>query len=82
MVAVSLFGTSDLAALTYFHLSRDSPHEAVGFTVERDYLSQSGQFAWLPAVMFANLGSRSPPEGHAAFAPMSHYRMNTLRQRI
>lgn len=82
MAAVVLFGTSDFASLAHFYLKHDSQHEVVGFTVERDYLPESGKFEGLPVVPFEDLRHHFPPDRHAAFAPMSHYRMNTLRQRI
>jgi hypothetical protein len=50
MAAVVLFGTSDFASLAHFYLKHDSQHEVVGFTVERDYLPESGKFEGLPVV--------------------------------
>ena len=82
MAAIVLFGTSDFASLAHFYLKHDSPHEVVAFTVERAYLPKCGEFERLPVVAFEDLCSRFPPDQYAGFAPMSHYRMNTLRQRI
>lgn len=82
MAAIVLFGTTDFASLAHFYLTHDSPHEVVGFTVERDYLPTCGEFEGLPVVAFDDVSSRFPPDRHAAFAPMSHYRMNTVRERI
>lgn len=82
MADVVVFGTSDFASLARFYLTHDSPHEVVAFTVERDYLPESGRFEGLPVVPLDELPGHYPPDACLAFAPASHYRMNTLRERI
>lgn len=82
MAAVVIFGTSDFASLAHFYLRHDSPHEVSAFTVEREYMPASGEFEGLPVVPFDEIEATFPPAHYAGFAPLSHLRMNTLRERI
>jgi sugar O-acyltransferase (sialic acid O-acetyltransferase NeuD family) len=82
MADVVIFGTRDLASLAHFYLRHDSPHRAVGFTVHRQYVPESGEFEGLPVVPFEELEERFPPDAVSAFAPLSHRRMNRLRQEV
>lgn len=82
MAKVILFGTSDFASLAHFYLQHDSPHVVAAFTVEREYMPESGEFEGLPVVPFDEIADVFPPTRYAGFAPMSHFRMNRLRERI
>jgi sugar O-acyltransferase (sialic acid O-acetyltransferase NeuD family) len=82
MADVVIFGVRDFASLAHFYLRHDSPHNVVGFTVHREYLPESGEFEGLPVIAFEELESRFPPERVSAFAPLSHRRMNRLREEI
>jgi sugar O-acyltransferase (sialic acid O-acetyltransferase NeuD family) len=82
MADVVIFGTRDFASLAHFYLKSDSPHRVVGFTVHREYLPESGEFEGLPVVPFEELESRFPPNAVSAFAPLSHRRMNRLREEV
>jgi len=82
MADVVIFGTRDFASLAHFYLKNDSLHRVVGFTVHREYLPESGQFEGLPVVPFEELESRFPPHSVSAFAPLSHRRMNRLREEV
>jgi hypothetical protein len=39
MAKVVIFGSSDIAEVIHFYLTRDSDHEIVAFTVDRDYIT-------------------------------------------
>jgi sugar O-acyltransferase (sialic acid O-acetyltransferase NeuD family) len=54
----------------------------VGFTVHRDYLPESCIFEGLPVVSFEELERHFPPDQVSAFAPLSHRRMNRVREEI
>jgi sugar O-acyltransferase (sialic acid O-acetyltransferase NeuD family) len=82
MGAVVVFGTGDFASLAHFYLRHDSPHEVVGFTVDAAYMPATGEFEGLPVVPFAEVARRFPPASCAAFAPLSHLRMNSVRERV
>ena len=82
MADVVIFGVRDFASLAHFYLQHDSPHNVVGFTVHREYLPASGEFEGLPVVAFEEVEQRFPPDRVSAFAPLSHRRMNRLREEI
>jgi sugar O-acyltransferase (sialic acid O-acetyltransferase NeuD family) len=82
MADVVIFGARDFASLAHFYLKNDSPHNVVGFTVHRQYLPEPAQFEGLPVVAFEDLEQHFPPDRVSAFAPMSHCRMNRLREEV
>jgi sugar O-acyltransferase (sialic acid O-acetyltransferase NeuD family) len=82
MADVVIFGVRDFASLAHFYLRHDSPHNVVGFTVHCEYLPDSGEFEGLPVVAFEELEQRFSPDRVSAFAPLSHRRMNRLREEI
>lgn len=82
MADVVIFGARDFASLAHFYLRHDSPHTVVGFTVHREYLPAGAEFEGLPVVAFEELEERFPPDRVSGFAPMSHRRMNRLREEI
>lgn len=82
MADVVIFGVKDFASLAHFYLRHDSPHRVVGFTVHREFLPPEGELEGLPVVPFEQLEERFPPEQVSAFAPMSHRKMNRLRESV
>lgn len=82
MSKVVIFGIQDFASLAHFYLNEDSPHEVVAFTVTRDYMPAEPTFEGLPVVPFEDLETIYPPSEYDFFAPMSHRKMNKLRQSI
>ena len=82
MADVVIFGVKDFASLAHFYLRHDSPHRVVAFTVHREFLPEEGEFEGLPIVALEDLEQRYPPSQVSAFAPMSHRKMNRLREGI
>lgn len=82
MSRVVIFGNRDFASLAHFYLTHDSPHEVVAFTVEGEFIHGETYFEGMPLVPFEELVERFPPDEYSAFAPMSHRRMNAVRERI
>jgi sugar O-acyltransferase (sialic acid O-acetyltransferase NeuD family) len=82
MSKVVIFGVQDFASLAHFYLMEDSPHEVVAFCVTREYLPKESLFEGLPIVAFEELETEFPSSEYAFFAPMSHRKMNTLRQSV
>ena len=82
MADVVVFGVKDFASLAHFYLKHDSPHSVVGFTVHREYMPATAEFEGLPVVPFEELQDRFPPDQVSAFAPMSHRKMNRLREGV
>jgi sugar O-acyltransferase (sialic acid O-acetyltransferase NeuD family) len=66
MGQIVVFGTSQWAELAHFYLTHDSPHEVVGFTIDRDY-SASNEYKHFP-----------PPQ-FQMFIPISFKKMNHAR---
>src|ERR1044071_7026017 len=82
MSKVVIFGIQDFGSLAHFYLVEDSPHEVVAFTVTKEYLPPEAMFEGLPVVPFEELEILYPPAEYAFFAPMSHRKMNQLRESI
>ena len=82
MAKVVIFGVQDFASLGHFYLRKDSPHEVVAFSVHREYLPASATFEGLPVIPFDDLVATHPPADYALFAPMSHRKMNRLREQV
>jgi sugar O-acyltransferase (sialic acid O-acetyltransferase NeuD family) len=75
---VVVFGVGRIAELAHFYLEHDSPHEVVGFAVDREYLTDD-DFRGLPVVVFEEAADRFPPEEVEMFIPISSRRMNHVR---
>lgn len=82
MADVVIFGVQDFASLAHFYLRHDSPHNVVGFTVHAQYLPESRQFEGLPVTPFEELDATHGADRVQLFAPMSHRRMNRVRQGV
>lgn len=82
MSRIVIFGVKDFASLGHFYLRHDSPHDVVAFSVDAAYVPDPPFFEGLPVVPFETVEHALPPAEHSFFAPMSHRRMNSLRQSI
>jgi sugar O-acyltransferase (sialic acid O-acetyltransferase NeuD family) len=56
-------GVSDLARLARFHVTHDSPHEVVAFTVDRARI-KADMLDGIPLVPFEDVERRYPPDRH------------------
>jgi sugar O-acyltransferase (sialic acid O-acetyltransferase NeuD family) len=75
---VVIFGASQWAELAHFYLTHDSPHDVVGFTLDRDYLDES-EFKGLPIVPYEDLEQHFAPANYKLFIPISFKKMNHVR---
>ena len=82
MAKVIIFGAQDFASLAHFYLNHDSEYEVEAFTVTRDYLPEERIFEGLPIVPFEEIETTYRPPEFRFFAPMSHRKMNRLRESI
>jgi sugar O-acyltransferase (sialic acid O-acetyltransferase NeuD family) len=82
MAKVIIFGLEDFAQLAHFYLQHDSEHEVVAFSVNEQYLPESREFNGLPVVGFEDVERSFPALEFSFFAPMSHRRMNRLRESV
>jgi sugar O-acyltransferase (sialic acid O-acetyltransferase NeuD family) len=77
---VIVFGLGQIASLTWFVLTHDSPYRVVAFTVDAEYLCEKTLHD-LPVVPFEELANTYPPESHAIHLPIGWKEMNGLRTR-
>lgn len=82
MAKVIIFGVADFASLGRFYLKHDTKHEVVGFSVSAEYMPPSKSFEGLPVVAFEEVEQKYPAADYAFFAPMSHRKMNRLRENV
>lgn len=82
MANVVIFGIKDFSELAHYYLERDSVHDVVAFSVNRDYLPAEPLFHGLPVVAFEDVESIYPPDSYAFFAPMSPKNMNRDRETV
>lgn len=82
MSKVVIFGIQDFASLAHYYLKEDSPHEVMAFTVTKEYMPPDAMFEGLPVLPFDEIEETYPPTDFALFAPMSHRKMNQLRESI
>jgi len=78
MAKIVIFGNSHWASLAHHYLKHDSPHEVVGFTVDREFLHER-EFQGLPVVPFDEVELHYPPDSFSMFLPISFKRMGHLR---
>ena len=79
MAKVVIFGSSDIADVVYFYLTRDSEHEIVAFTVDGDYIT-ADTFQGLPMVPYEKLEEYYPPDRYQLFIAISYLKVNQLRK--
>ena len=82
MADIVIFGVKDFASLAHFYLRHDSEHRVVAFTVHREFMPAESEFEGLPVVPLEDLETTYPPDRYSAFAPMSHRKMNRLREGV
>jgi len=82
MTKIVIFGVQDFASLAHFYFKHDSDHEVVAFTVNQQYMPDGNEFEGLPVVPFETIETQYNPAEFQLFAPMSHRKMNRLREGI
>lgn len=78
MASLVIFGAGDIARLAHFYFTRDSEHEVVAFTVDREYKT-ADSLAGLPVLDFETACERFSPADVQMFVALSYARMNQLR---
>jgi sugar O-acyltransferase (sialic acid O-acetyltransferase NeuD family) len=79
MAKLVIFGAGDIARLAHYYFSRDSEHEVVAFTVDRQYRN-ADNFLDLPLVPFEEVANSYAPSEYKMFVALSYARMNKLRE--
>jgi len=82
MAKVVIFGVLDFASLAHYYLRTDSEHDVVAFTTHQAFMPEEPTFEGLPVVPLEELNTHFPPDQFCSFAPMSHSKMNTVREAV
>jgi sugar O-acyltransferase (sialic acid O-acetyltransferase NeuD family) len=75
---IVIFGTGKGSDTARRYFERDSPHEIVGYVVDREFLS-AATFNGRPVVAIDDAVATFPPDDVLAFVPLGSSRMNMLR---
>jgi sugar O-acyltransferase (sialic acid O-acetyltransferase NeuD family) len=78
MARVVVFGTGDVAVLTHYFLTHDSPHEIVAFCLDRERIT-ADQFLDAPLVPFDEVERLFPPSECEMLVALGFQRVNRLR---
>src|SRR5689334_1441096 len=78
MARLVIFGAGDIARLAHYYFTTDSPHEVVGFVVDRAY-RKDDTFLGLPLSDAEDAVTRYPPSEYAMFVALSYAKMNGVR---
>jgi sugar O-acyltransferase (sialic acid O-acetyltransferase NeuD family) len=78
MSRIVIFGAGKIADQAYFYLTNDSPHEIVGFTVDREYLREAEKLG-LPVVPFEEVQDVYPPDDFKMFVAVGYQDLNRFR---
>lgn len=76
-----IVGDGEFAAIAYEYFTHDSPHEVVGFAVERSHLKRR-EYLGLPVVAFEELEQHFSPDGHKAHIAITYTELNRVRSRL
>ena len=76
---VVIFGDGQVAELAHYYLVRDSPHDVVAFTLDRDRI-KAPSFHGLPVVPFEDIAVEYPPDRFSMFIAIGYPRVNKVRQ--
>jgi len=82
LTKVIIFGIADFASLAHFYLKHDTQHDVVAFSVSAQYMPPGGTFEGRPVVAFEEVENMYPASDYLFFAPMSHRKMNRLREGV
>jgi len=78
MARVVIFGAGDIARLAQVYFTRDSQHDVVAFTVDREF-RKADRLQGLPVVDFDEACERYPPSEYAMFIALAYGHMNRDR---
>lgn len=78
---VLLFGLGDFARVARVYLDVDSPHEVIGFTVDRQYVDRE-EFEGLPVFAYEDVLERYPPGEVLVYVALGFRKVNRQRAAI
>jgi sugar O-acyltransferase (sialic acid O-acetyltransferase NeuD family) len=78
MAKLVVFGMGDIGRLAHYYFTRDSEHQVVAFTVDKEYASEA-VFLGLPVIDFERASEVYPPSEYKMFIALSYAGMNQVR---
>jgi sugar O-acyltransferase (sialic acid O-acetyltransferase NeuD family) len=79
MAKLVIFGAADMARMAHHCFTHDSPHEVVGFVVDRAF-RRGDEFLGLPLSDWEDAPTAYPPSTFMMFVAVGYTRMNAVRQ--
>jgi sugar O-acyltransferase (sialic acid O-acetyltransferase NeuD family) len=79
MKKLLIFGNSILAKIILFYFQRDSSYHVIGFTVDKNYITESS-FCNLPVFAFDDIEKTHPCSEYEIFVAIGPSKMNSLRE--
>jgi sugar O-acyltransferase (sialic acid O-acetyltransferase NeuD family) len=76
-----IFGLGDFAEIAMEYFQKDSEYEVVGFSVEKEFLTENRKFG-MPVYEFESLNSIVDTSNHYFFCAILYTDMNDVRTRI
>lgn len=78
MKKLIIFGIGEQAEIAYYYFMHDSDYEIIGFTVNKDFITQDTLFD-LPVFEFEELETRYSPEDVKLFVAIGYSKVNKVR---
>jgi sugar O-acyltransferase (sialic acid O-acetyltransferase NeuD family) len=78
MAKLVIFGIGDAGRLAHYYFLRDSEHEVVAFSVDKEYIKEL-MFLGLPVIAFEEVRKAYPPAEFKMFIAVGYSQMNQLR---
>jgi sugar O-acyltransferase (sialic acid O-acetyltransferase NeuD family) len=78
MSKLVIFGVGDCGRLAHYYFVRDSQHEVVAFSVDKEYVKEP-TFLGLPVVSFEDIQEAYPPTEFKMFIAVGYAEMNQVR---
>jgi sugar O-acyltransferase (sialic acid O-acetyltransferase NeuD family) len=75
---VVIFGATEMAMMSHFYLSHDSPYDVVAFTVDRQFIKEE-TLCGLPVLPFDEIQSVYPPTDYRMQVAIMYGRLNRTR---
>jgi sugar O-acyltransferase (sialic acid O-acetyltransferase NeuD family) len=79
MARLVIFGVGNIGQVVYHHFATDSDYDVVGFTTDRAYVPEGGEYVGLPVVPFDEIETHFVPQAHALFVAIGYQKMNHIR---
>ncbi len=79
MAKIIIFGTGDIAQIANYYFHKDTEHEVVAFTIDKEFIT-SNYFEQKPVVPFDDVIDTFPPDEYKMFIALSYSNLNKVRE--